>query len=935
MEIRKFIQAWSKVTLKERSVAQSHFLDLCEQLDHAKPAHIDPEGVEFCFEKGVTQQGGKHGWADVWKRKHFGWEYKSKNRFRSFDDAFNQLNRYRDRLENPPLLVVSDIERYEIRTNFNDTVTKTYEFTNQDLEKPEIQDLLRSVFFSPEKLRPGTTPVRVTEEAAAEFCEISDKLNQRGIPASKSAHFLMKLIFCLFAQDVGLLKRGIFSTLVEKTKHEPPEFARKAKELFAAMARGGRRFDYERIRYFDGGLFADNEVLPLEADELTILAKLSRLDWGSVEPVIFGTLFERSLNPARREALGVHYTSRSDIETIVEPVLMQPLRREWEGVRGAISEAASAGKKKKAERLLVKFQARLQTVNILDPACGSGNFLYVSLRLLKDLEMEAIKFVSRETGVLRLPIVDPQQLYGIEINPYAHELASVVVWIGHLQWLRDNGFSPTEEPILKPLKNIARADAIVGLKDGSPKEPDWIELVVPEDQSSRRKRLVFDAIVGNPPFLGVRLMRLKLGDKYVRRLFDVYKSRLPNASDMVCYWFEKTRALIEQGRARRAGLLATQGIRGGENAKVLHRIKETGDIFFAVSDREWVQDDTMVHVSMVGFDSGNQKNRVLDGRSVAKIHANLSSGVDTGQAVTIPWNKGVAHQGDTKGRSFDITEPIAKNLLALHNPHGKPNAEVVRPWVNTDNLINDPHPWWIIDFDDRMSEEEAALYEGPYELAVKTIKPEWDKPGSRSTKAHWWIHERPRPKMRAAMSRLDRFIVTPTVSKHRVFLWLTPTCLPDHQLIAIMRSDDYCFGVLHSRIHEVWARRKGTQLREAKSGGRYTHTTTFETFPFPWPLGSEPSDPKKQGHRSLRDISDAAKALVELRDPQLWLPHRPKLPGMRSLTQLYNDKPKWLKNAHFKLDLAVMDAYGWPHGLDDQEILKRLLELNRAQSVSK
>ena len=297
------------------------------------------------------------------------------------------------------------------------------------------------------------------------------------------------------------------------------------------MQEGGT-YGSERIRYFDGGLFNDNDVVPLTKEELDILLKAARLNWASIEPAIFGTLFQRSLNPTRRRGSGIHYTSREDIETIVKPIVIEPLRAEWTTVKGKIERDVTKNNTKAADKKVGAFLRRLTELTILDPACGSGNFLYVSLRLLKDLEGEVIRFGMRKTGVQRIPMVHPNQLYGIELHPYATELASVVVWIGYLQWMLENGYSPKSDPILEPLKNIKQADAILDLSDPKhPKEPAWPAA---------------EMIVGNPPFMGSKKLRNSLGDEYVDALFSVYKDRVPNGADLVCYWFEKARAMLEK-----------------------------------------------------------------------------------------------------------------------------------------------------------------------------------------------------------------------------------------------------------------------------------------------------------------------------------------------------------------------------------------------------
>jgi len=495
------------------------------------------------------------------------------------------------------------------------------------------------------------------------------------------------------------------------------------------------------------------------------------------------------------------------------------------------------------------------------------------------------------------------------LNVYAHELASVVVWIGYIQWLHDNGFGIPEDPILKPLHNIRHMDAVLAYDEaGRPVEPDWPEA---------------DVVIGNPPFLGGKLLRRELGDAYVGALFALYDGRVPREADLVTYWFERARALVEAGRVARAGLLATQGIRGGKNRAVLERIKRTGDIFIAWADRPWTLDGATVHVSMVGFDDGAERERILDGATVETIHADLSGALDLTSARRLPTNAGLAYQGPVVVGPFDIDPATADAFLRQHNPHGRPNADVIFPVVNAADLTGRSRGWSIIDFGQR-SEEQAALYEGPFEYVKRHVKPLREKNRDRQRRENWWRLGRSGTDLRAALRGKGRQIVTPRVAKHRVFVWLTSTTVVTDAVVAIARDDDYFFGVLQSRLHDLWARGTGTQLREAESGFRYTPTSTFETFPFPWPPGTEPADDPR-----VEAIAAAAHAVVEQRNG--WLNPEGATDAdlkTRTLTALYNARPTWLAIAHRRLDDAVLNAYGWPHDLGDEEILGRLLALN-------
>ena len=924
----QFAGKWGRVQLRDRAGSQEHFLDICRLVGESTPAEADPSGDFFTFEKSLKKETGATGFADVWRRDCFAWEYKGLHA--DLSAAYGQIQLYRESLGNPPLLVVCDMDRYEVHTNFNNTVKRVYRFSNSDFPSDQSVDgtqltpvqVLRALFVEPDLLHPGKSQAKLTEEAADLLVTLAEDLRRWNaasaapIPDQRIAKFIMRMIFCFFACDVGLLPKDAFADLIRVNMTTPDAFRRYLSELFGAMKDGGS-FLMREVPQFNGGLFDDAYVPSLIADQVAMFERLNDLDWSDIEPSIFGTLFERVIDESKRKQLGTHYTSREDIELIVEPVLMRPLRTEWEQTRSRASpyldwmgqqEEDQDFLRQRLHQILSRFQERLAGVKVLDPACGSGNFLYVSLALLKALEKEVVAFATAHGLGDFVPRVHPAQLFGIETNEYAHELASAVVWIGYLQWKYRNAFDLTgESPILQPLDNIQLKDAVVETDDqGGASEPDWPRA---------------DVIVGNPPFLGGKMLRRELGDEYVDTMFEVWDDRVPREADLCCYWFEKARTEIERGRARRAGLLATQGIRGGRNRVVLDRIARSGAIFWAQSDRKWTLDGAAVQVSMVGFDDGSETSRELDGLQVSEIHTNLRSGeTDVTKARRLKENLGISFMGDTKGGPFDISEALAKQLLAHPNPDHRPNSDVVRPWINGLDITRRPRHMWIIDFPPGMPLEEAALYEAPFEYVAKNVKPNRIGSKRKIYAENWWLHMEPRPGMRNALSGLSRFIVTPCVSKHRLFVWLNNNTLPDHAVIAFARDDDYFFGVLHSHLHELWARSLGTQLREIESGFRYTPTSTFETFPFPEPTSEQKGE-----------IVAAAQRLDSLRQGWLNPPVGAINPSdlkRRTLTNLYNDPPTWLELAHRRLDEAVFAAYGWSPDLTDGEILAKLLDLN-------
>jgi type II restriction/modification system DNA methylase subunit YeeA len=921
---QEFVSSWGNVELTERASSQPHFIDLCRLLDQPTPTEADPTGDFYTFERGATKAAGptkgKRGWADVWKKGHFAWEYKGPHA--NLEKAYQQLQQYRESLENPPLLVVSDIRTIQVHTNFTNSVKQVTTFELEDLLDPEKLDRLRLLWTDPDAFRASETPEQVTEKAAREFARLAEQLRRRGEEPDRAAHFLIRLLFCLFAEDVRLLPNDLFGRLVAATRANPAAFSAQLRQLFGAMRTGGF-FGIDQILRFNGGLFDDEEVLELDADGLRVLGRLTGLDWGSIEPAILGTLFERSLDPSKRAQLGAHYTSSEDILAVVEPVLMAPLRRSWSEVQERAMSlierrdaASSAGTRTQRQndlsRLLVGFSDEIAETSVLDPACGSGNFLYVSLKQLLDLEKQVITF-SDEAGLPKFfPKVGPEQVHGIELNEYAHDLATATVWIGYIQWLRDNGFGQPAEPILKPLETVEQMDAVLARgEDGTLREPDWPEA---------------DVIVGNPPFLGDKKMRTELGHGYVEELRRLYGGRVPGGADLVCYWFEKAREQIEKGRTERAGLLATSSIRGGANRRVLERVKESGDIFFAVSERPWVLAGAAVEVSMAGFDGGAETEKMLDGAPAEEIFADLDGSLDITAARRLPENSGLGFVGDTKKGKFELTLPEAEKILATTgNPNGRPNSDVVRPWINALDVTRRYRDMWIVDFGVSTPEEEAALYEGPFEHVRRYVKPARDLVRNHLERARWWLHGRPAPDMRSALAGRGRFLCTPLVSKHRLFVWFGCEILPSHATAVFAREDDYFFGVLHSRPHELWALRMGTSLEDRP---RYTPTTCFETFPMPWPPGEEPEDDPL-----IAEIAEAARRLDELRRNSLQAEGASEADLKKlTLTNLYNARPTWLDNAHKKLDAAVFAAYGWPEDIADEDILKNLLALNLERS---
>lgn len=1007
MTPKDFAAKWSQSELKERAAYQEHWRDLCAMLEQPTPTEVDTKGDEYCFEKGAKKADGSDGFADVWWRGRFAVEYKAPGK--SLNLAYKQLNDYQSALERPPLMMVCDHFNFRIHTNFTNAKSVVWEFTLNDLAQgtkiepfPPGQtptapfELLRNLFSNQDWFHPGKHAERVTREAAAFFAAVSASLERRPknsrVDPVVAAHFLMKCLFCFFAEDAGILKNRAFRDILQMSKEFPEDIQTAMSDLFAALANGGA-FKYERVAHINGGLFDNTAALRLYENEIVELRNAAKLNWSDVEPAIFGTLFERSLDPAQRKRLGAHYTSRADIMLVIEPVILRPLRREWDAIKSETADlkkeihelienmesmggdkglgkkhaAALAEAQKAYAAPLNAFLDRLSKIKVLDPACGSGNFLYVAMYEMKVLEAEVIdelKAAGIQPGDFWQGI-HPRQFLGFEINEYAYELAQTVIWLGYLQWWRDHREGKLREPVLDKLDTIKLKDALLEIgPDGKPEDPprmtEWPAA---------------EFIVGNPPFIGNKKLRKELGDNYVDLLYRKYEKTVANGSDISVYWHERARSQISNGSTARAGLLATQGIRGGTNQRGLRRICDSGRIFEAWSDRVWILDGAAVQISIVCQDAGNSEEFIrLNGIATTSISPALTPRNDVSMTETgrIPENQGISFQGPVRVGPFDLTADQAKDMISVSgNPNRRPNSDVIVPILNGSDINGRSRGAFVIDFEQR-TQEEASLYERPFAWVAKYVKPKRVNLRMASRREYWWRHGASGSEMRNALSGLSRFIGTSRVSKHRIFAWIPAGVLPDSALVVFAREDDYFFGVLHSTPHELWSLGLGTQLREKESGFRYTPTSCFETFPLPKPTKAQEraiaaaafelnekrenwlnppdlvelcSDRATTGRddfltpaKSKRSQPDSLsrskgrvgskKASGSTSDPSTGSGSRKSkdVPGAdlpldaaqarkelqeRTLTNLYNKREPWLHNLHVALDKAVLAAYGW------------------------
>ena len=591
-----FIARWRAAELTERAAAQSHFLDLCALLGEDNPTDADPKGEWYAFEKGATKTTGGEGWADVWKRGYFGWEYKGKGK--DLDAAYAQLQQYAPALENPPLLIVCDLDRFRDPHQLDQSVSEVHEIRARRPARSEKVRRAQMGVVRPRAAEAGQTRQALTEEAAGEFAD-PGATPARARPSVADGR--------AFHQSAGVLhvRRGCRSVAEQDVRAHargrgasPDEFAALASSLVCGHA---RRADASGSSMSNGSTAACSTTtrrLPLTREDIALVREAASRDWAEIDPSIFGTLFERGLDPGQASQLGAHYTDRDKIMLIVAPVVTRPWLAEWEAARAEIEKrtrqaeiaadldrggrrgqaAVRTRALNEANALYRGFLDRLRAFRVLDPACGSGNFLYLALLALKDIE-HRVAIEAESLGLAaRIPAIGPEAVKGIEINPYAAELARVTVWIGEIQWMRRNGFDVGRNPILKPLDTIECRDAILN-EDGS--EADWPPA---------------DVVIGNPPFLGAHSLIATIGEFPTSVLRLLFSGRLTGNCDFVVYWFEKASELLISGKIIRFGLVATQSIRRPANREPLQRRWDDIKLFEAWSDIPWTVDGADVRV---------------------------------------------------------------------------------------------------------------------------------------------------------------------------------------------------------------------------------------------------------------------------------------------------------------------------------------------------
>ncbi|PHI19216.1 SAM-dependent methyltransferase [Lewinellaceae bacterium SD302] len=1035
LSLSTFLQKWSASGAAESSNAQSFTNDLCDLIGVAKPDPTRPDDSQntYVFEKSVVGRNGNVKKIDCYKRGHFILENKQgagpateekalssvgqarqrarktghgKRGTRSWDTAMEKARRQAENYARllagdeiagggrPPFIMVADVgHSIAVYADWSRAGghyqpfpdPNNYRIHLADLEDEDIRERLRLIWTDPLSLDPARRSAKVTKKIADRLAKLAKSLEGK-YDTETVAGFLMRCLFTMFAEDVGLLEDHSFTRLLEDCRRKPLAFLPKVTELWDKMNTGGYSLALDaQIRRFNGGLFADTTAVELNEDQIQLLVEAAESDWREVEPAIFGTLLERALDPRERHKLGAHYTPRAYVERLVQPTILEPLRKEWEAVQAAALSLVNDGKDDKAVAEVETFLQRLADLRVLDPACGSANFLYVTLELLKRLEGE-VRNLLRDLGQGQISIgltgatITPENMLGIELNPRAARIAELVLWIGYLQWhLRSTGdLSDIGDPVLRDYHNIENRDAVLTwtnkvakLDDGGQPLTRWdgqtykthpvtgepvpdeaAQVPIYELQGAKAAEWPeADFIVGNPPFIGTSRMREALGDGYTEAIRKAYKN-VPASADFVMYWWDKAAELLRAGKTERFGFITTNSIKQTFNRRVIqHHMnqKKPLSLVFAIPDHPWVDsvDGAAVRIAMtVGeFDNAEgilqsiEEEKFLDDFATVKlkpirgkISADLTIGANVAEAIKLKSNERMASMGlKLHGGGFIID----RNRALKFGLEVLPGLDDhIKLYFNGRDLTDRPRNVMVIDLLGLSSEEVANRYPEVYNHLLITVKPERDQNNRKQYRDFWWILGEPRATFRPALRSLKNYIVTPMTAKHRFFTMLDMSILPDQGLVMIASESYYITGILSSAIHVDWALANGAVLGPTP---RYNASRCFETFPFP-----EATDPQKQKIRQLAERLDAHRKTQQAQHPKLTMTGMYNVLEKLRAEEPLNNKEKTiydqglvgiLREIHDELDAAVAEAYGWPADLEEQEILQRLVDLNAERAA--
>ncbi len=990
--LESFIDRWQDAGGSERANYQLFLTELCQLLDlpQPEPAGNDTRDNAYVFERRVIIRNAdgseRNGYIDLYRRGCFVLEAKQTGKTldtsgwdRAMLAAHNQADQYVRALPTdegrPPFILVTDVGRnIELYAEFSRSGATYTPFPDpinhrirlEDLRRPDVRDRLRKVWLDPISLDPSRQSARVTREIADKLAKLAKSLEKDGHPPEHVAAFLMRCLFTMFAEDVELLPKRSFTELLKSVQDNLPALPPMLENFWRTMNTGGFwPLLQTNILRFNGGLFANPQAITLNRDQLGLLVNAALADWRYVEPAIFGTLLERALDPIERHKLGAHYTPRAYVERLVLPTIIEPLREEWKEVQTAALAYEKQGKHREALNEITSFHRHLCQIKVLDPACGSGNFLYVTLEHMKRLEGEVLNVLhdlGESQGLLAMEgvTVDPHQFLGMEINPRAARIAEMVLWIGYLQWhFRTHGNVNPPEPVLRNFHNIEHRDALIEYDEpeiirdpeGRPvtrwdgvsyrKSPTTGEEI--PDETARLTLMRYptprkavwpqaDFIVGNPPFIGASTMRRALGDGYVDAIRATW-TEVPESADFVMYWWHIAAETVRQDLARQFGFITTNSLRQTFNRRVVEKhlndSKKPLSLVFAIPDHPWVDGaiGADVRIAMTSGTGGTvpgdlmtvisetpgetERDVKLKSRQ-GMLFSDITAGANVASAVPLRSNLGLSSPGvKLHGSGFIVTPEQARDLglgridrLEKH----------IRTYRNGRDFMQSPRGVMVIDLYGLEVDVVRARYPEVYQWIVEYVKPERAANNRRSYRDNWWIFGEPRKDWRAMVDGLDSYAATVETSKHRIFQRLDIDTLPDNMLVNIASGSMFNLGVLSSRVHVAWALATGGRLGVGNDP-RYTKTRCFETFPFP------DCDRKLQAKiGQLTEQLDSHRKRQQTRHPGLTLTGMYNVLEKLRASEALTAKEKTiheqglvsvLRELHDDLDRGVFEAYGW------------------------
>ena len=978
--LRKLVERWTGAKARERANYQLYLGELCAALDVEGPRPAG-SGYEYEFPIKVVDREGKEGsnFVDLFKRDHFVLEAKDKEAGRTDElmlrKAYGQARSYVTHLPGttPPYLLILDVaktmmvwDRWE--GGFGGFgAGRRIDLPTLHERIPDIT-LLRDIWAQPQVRDPRARAQAITEKIAAKLAKLAASLEKRGYDQERASRFLIRCVFTMFAEDVKLLRGEPFLRMIEDVAlPNPAEFAPAAEDLWGAMDHG-KRYGGRTLLRFNGHFFKDAEALPLTADDLVVLQEAATADWSDVEPSIFGTLLTRALDPKERHRLGAEYTPPEFIARIVRPTVEEPIRERWTAVQAEVLQIREGGRpkdKKLAEQRLRDFHEWLRQLRFLDPACGSGNFLYVTMHIVKRIEVEVMSELFNVTGTreLRFHEVDPSQFYGIEVKPWAREIAELTLWIGfHQFWRRTHGDVQPEEPILRDTGTLANRDAVLD-STGDKRDPSRDRQdptpclhhpvtgeLVPDPTKKLEYRTILspretewppaEFIIGNPPYMGQLRQREAFGDGYVDALRKAYKN-VPDAADLVMYWWYKAAKEVAEGRTIRAGFITTQSITQKQNRKVIADAEANGArVAWAIADHYWNDgsDDARVRVAMTVIAKAlplatlvtvDGDANVIATVRVPRLNADLTATADVAGAASRPLlaNDRISSPGfKLDGAGFIVAGNDARRFLQTDPML----SAVLKPYRNGKDFTARPRDAYLIDFG-TMSNEDARQYAVLYDIVRDRVKPERDANSDLGRRTVWWRFGRTNERLRAALDGLTRYIATPETAKHRMFEFFDGRTAPDNSLIVVSSADAFVLGVLSSTIHSTWALAAGSRLG-IDGTPRYNKGPCFEAFAFPEPA---PKLRTKIGNLAERIDLHRKAALARGEKVGMTVMYNvvDRLRSGEALSKAEREVHELaacgtLRDLHNDLDRAVAEAYGWIWPETPAVILDRLVTLH-------